>query len=252
MTWTGTGTGIASGAGDWTPTTLCAHLIGEVNQDMNAAGGDIPARMMTLVKAAYRDLWNMHEWRFRKRRETLTIAASAYTADCPSDFEKLDQKWMEENNSHGTLWFTADLQAFENRQSGHGSTPGTPEIALVEPDSDLTGGYAEVFRVSPTALSEFTYPYVYLCYAPTLGDTDSPLWPQPWYTAWEFGARARAYYDFRCDKDAWKGPYNHFQGLVVTLKDKNDEYMVSSTPMIRDQTGDWDALASTAWLRGGL
>lgn len=252
--WAGTGTAVsgvgAPGASIWTPDSLCEQLMGEVNQDLNAAGGDVPPRMRKLVVCAYRDLWNLQPWRFRRRRVTLTIAAAASTAACPADFEKLDQKWLEENADEGTLHFTTVLQVFEARKHRNGTTPGTPELVFIEPAEDLSSGYSEIFRCTPTASKEFTYPYVYLCYAPDVANDASPLWPQPFFTGWEWGARARAYYDFRRDTDAWKGPNNRFKGWLEGAVQENNEGLTSDTPAARDDHGDVEALASSHWLRG--
>jgi len=253
--WTGTGTPVtgvgAPGATIWTPTTLGDHIRGVMAKDYDAAGGAVPPRLTDTILAAYRDLWERHEWRFRRRRATLTLVAGTATADLPADFEKFDLKWLRENNKHGSMKFTGDEQAFHDAQANSGSTSGQPSVAVVEPIEDLTDGYSEILRVSPTPSSAFIYPYLYLCYAPTLALDASPLWPQPFHSGWFWLCKARCYYDYRRDEEkAWQGPYKQFLDWLATAKDKNNEWMVSDTPLVRDEHRDIEHLASTNWLSG--
>lgn len=49
----------------WTPNTLAAQILGELNQDRNADGGTIPTRLLNCVMEAYEQLWETRDWTFR-------------------------------------------------------------------------------------------------------------------------------------------------------------------------------------------
>jgi len=230
-------------ASTWTPTTLTAQIVGELNTNPNADGGTVPARLTNIVDEAYHDLWEEWDFKFRRIRGTLTTVASTATVILGADFAKLDELWVKENNRNGTLVFTDDVQLFDDAVYRN-QTQGPPRLAFVEPDTALTTSFLQRIRVTPTPDAVYTYPYSYLRYAPDLGSTSIPLWPLPFHRGWHYLALARAQRAFRRD-EAWKETFAAYNAWLERAKSNNDETLASDTPIIRDATGDWAALPST-------
>lgn len=227
----------------WTRTTLAKHIVGSLNTEISAAGGTVPARLVNIVNRAYYDVWDAHDFMFRKKSATLTIVVDTAVADLPSDYAKLDMKWLKENNARGALQFTQDTQWFESQRDLQTNSPGTPWLALLETKTSETTKHVWQVRVLPLPEAGFTYPYIYLRSAPVLELTNIVLWPRPFYRGWELLATWRAEKAFRDDK-AWKDTKDDYgQWLADAISDK-DEAMRSDVALINDTDGDFAALGS--------
>lgn len=231
----------------WTPTTLKAQIVGELNQARNAAGGTVPTRLANIITEAYEHIWYVQDWYFRRRRGTLTLAADDETEAMPTDFDKFDQKWLEENNDHGRLFITTDPQQFSDRLVELDAGSGTPRIAIVEP-SVSEGAWAVQMRLAPACSKAFEYYYYYLVTAPAVGATATPLWPTPFNRLWHDLSLARAQRAFRRD-DVWRETWAAFAGGMDHARSQNNETVSSSTPAIRDGYGDVGAMLSSQYSR---
>lgn len=235
----------------WTPETLEQQILGELNQDRNAAGGAAPQRLARIVQHTYSDLWEGHDWLFRRVYGTLALTASTATADLPTDFDKLDQKWIEDSSNQGSLIFTTDLQAFEQRRHDESASTGIPVIALIRPKTSLTTSYLWEVIVAPTPSQAFSCPYVYLRLAPDLLPSGSPLWPRPFHRGWYLLALARSQRAFRRGDD-WKETFAAHRAWLARAESQNDEVLTSDTPVIRDGYNDVGRLGSSYARMGGL
>jgi len=235
------GGGAATSGTAWTPTTLTAQILGELNQDRNATGGAVPDRLKNIVYECYRRIWVAHPFPFRKRRAELTLTASTDTIALASDFEKLDQKWLEETSNYRKLRFTNDPQRFDSWRQLRSGAEGEPFVALIE--ADESGGFQA--RVAPTPVSARTYIYYYICIPPDLATTSSPTWVQtPFDDIWHQFALARAMRQLDRDSN-WQEPYSAYKSAIAKAIEEHSETMVSDTPTINDGYGDLQALAST-------
>lgn len=230
----------------WTRTTLGTHIVGSLNVDPSAAGGAVPDRLVNLVNRSYYDLWDAHDWLFRRKSATLTLVVSTATAVLPDDFAKLDLKWLKENNARGALKFTQDAQWFESQRDLQTNSPGTPKLAILETDTTETTKHIWRVRVLPLPESGFTYPYIYLRSAPVLELTAVVLWPRPFYLGWELLATWRAEKAFR-DDNAWKDTKNDYEEWLADAKADKDEAMTADVADIVDGDGDFAALASQSY-----
>ena len=227
----------------WTRTTLATHIVGSLNTDSNAAGGTVPDRLVNIVNRAYYDVWDAHDWMFRKVSATLTLVKSTATAVLPDDYAKLDMMWLKENNAKGALKFTQDTQMFESQRDLQTNSPGTPWLALLETKTAETSKHVWQVRVLPLPESGFTYPYVYLRDAPVLELTAIVLWPRPFFRGWELLATWRAEKAFRDDK-AWKDTKGDWLDWLADAVSDKDEAMRSDVALINDGNGDFAALGS--------
>jgi len=236
----------------WTPNTLATDLMSELNQSRNASGGATPDTLLRAVTEAYDELWEMYEWQYRRVLAELETVSDTATVDLPDDFEKLDQKWLQENNDRGPLWFSADLQRFEARRHLFKDQTGTPHVALIKAKTSGSSYLAEVFLV-PTPNAVLTYPYFYLRFAPTLGADDTPRWPRAFNRGWKYLATARATKKFKGGKE-WQQDEALWQEWLENAKEENNEVLSSNTPTIPDGYGDLAAAMSNiyAWGSGGI
>lgn len=235
----------AAAANTWTITGLANEILGSLNQARNASGGTVPDRLLNTVKQAYEELWEMWEWKYRRTRTTFTTSSGTDTVDLPTDFEKLDQKWMQETSNNGSLRFTDDIQLFEDLVHVWGSQGGRPAVALIRPKTSDSGSYLWEVFLAPTPDGSLTYPYFYLRMAPSLGNSAVPLWPRPFNRGWFFLAMARAKKKFMPGKD-WQQDEALWQAWVENAKTNNDEVLASNTPQIRDGYGDLRLTTSRA------
>ncbi len=221
----------------WTRTTLATHLMGELNDARNAAGGSVPDRLANLIHEAYKDLWLWEDWRMRRRRTTFSTAADTATVALPSNFDKLDQQWVKENNENSArlLTFTDNVTVFESCALAYGTDTHRPRVALFEATT-TDDAYSEQLRLTPTPDGAYTYDYYYLCTPPDLGVGDAALWPSRFEEGWAKLARSYALGGFR-RKDESLIEYGRFRGWVNKAL-SNNEAMVSSTPLIEDAEGD--------------
>jgi len=229
----------------WTRSTLASHIVGELNQDRSAAGGTVPARLTNIVHESFQELWNEDDWLFKRVTATLTLTADTATADLPDAFEKLDPKWLHENNDHGTLYFTDDAHPFEDRVFLNTDDTGNPVIARIQPKTSETSKYVWQVEVTPTPDQGMTYRYVYLRQAPAIDDDTVILWPNVFHQGWHFLSLARCQRAFE-PGDAWKETYAAYMHWLERAKTQNNETLRASTPSIRDGNAYWDSITSTA------
>lgn len=235
----------------WTLTTLSKQLRGEIDADPDASGGAVPARLINLVKSAYRSLWEGYPWLFRKRRATITVASAGTTVALPSDFEQFDHRHFEESEGKGLLTITLDTEVFENHRERYDESGDVPELAILEPATDLSEGFSWILQVSPPADAARTFAIIYYCLAPALTDTGDPVWPQPFHEAWELVARSKVYYDYRPANRDPDQVWRHAMGVIDRLTRTNDRPTRTGVQRIRDTVGDVRALTSQAFVRGG-
>lgn len=229
----------------YTPNTLAKQVVAVVNQYRNPAGGSVPATLENIVWDCYEQLWECWPWRFRQVAATLTAVASTSTVVLPDAFEKLDQKWCDENNDRGPIVFTTDLQAFEARRSLHSSQDGEPVVAYIRPKTSETSKYVWEVIFAPTPRLAYTYHYIYLRLAPALEADKSPLWPSPFHRGWKFLTTALVVQAF-VKGDDWKGYWATYASWLERAKSENDEVLTSNTPVIKDGYGDVRSLTSVA------
>ena len=229
-------------ASTWTPTTLETQITGEINTNPNAAGGSVPARLTNIVDEAYHDLWEEHDWKFRRIRADLTTAASTATVVLPVNFAKLDENWVHANSNKGQLVFTDDIQMFDD-EVYRNTIESVPHIAIVEPDTSETSYYLQRVRLTPTPNAVYVFPYSYLRHAPDLGASAIPLFPLPFHRGWHYLSLARSQRAFRRD-ESWKETFAAYNAWLERAKSQNDETLASETPLIPDATGDVASLPS--------
>ena len=228
----------------WTLTTLIAQIVGELNQDRSAAGGSVPDRLSNIVHESYENLWEEHDWLFKRVTATLTLTADTATADLPDGFEKLDPKWIYENNDRGPLFFSDEAHPFEDQLFSDKDITGNPRIARIQPDTTETDKFVWQVEVTPTPIEAMTYRYVYLRYAPAIDDDTVILWPQPWHRGWHDLALARAQRAFKAD-DSWQETFAAYNHWLTRAKHQNDETLRASTPSIRDGNRYFQEVASS-------
>lgn len=231
----------------WTPTTLSAQLMGELNLARNAAGGAVPDRLDNIIDAAYEDLWMMYEWIFRQR--IYDLAVSSETTELPADFEKLETRWLLENSKLGNIQFAQSPAIFETYRHRYTGTTSTPYIGVIEPtddsvEEDGSGAFVNRLRLAPPPSGSFEYRMVYLCTPPTLASDGVPLWPYAFFTGWQLRAKYKALSAF-FTTDKWVGARNQFLAWKKQAIEKNDETIVNSTPLIEDGYGDAVNLTSS-------
>lgn len=227
----------------WTPTTLEAHIVGELHQDRNAAGGAVPTRLTSIVQDAYTDLWEMYDWNFARKLATLSITAADTTEQLPTDFAKLDQKWLDENNRNGAIKFTTDPQRYITHALRYIGQTGYPRVAIIEADPSVVDNLRWMVRFVPTASANVAYAYYYILVAPALDAAKSPMWSRPFHTGWALLALSYAQRAFTVG-DRWKDTRALFEAWLVNAKEVNNETLSSDTPVIRDGYGDIMALPS--------
>ena len=229
----------------WTLATLEAQIVGELNQERNAAGGTVPARLGNIVHESFEDLWEEHDWLFKRVAATLTLTADTATADLPDLFEKLDPKWIHENNDKGPLYFSDEAHPFEDQRYLDKDITGYPAIARIRPKITETTKYVWEVEVTPTPIDGMTYRYVYLQYAMKLDSTTVVLWPQPFHRGWHHLALARCQRAFVRD-NRWQETYAAYMHWLTRAKTQNDETLRASTPYIYDGNGYFNQVASAA------
>jgi hypothetical protein len=230
----------------WTRSSLETQILGELNQDRNAAGGSVPARMTSIVHESYEDLWDEHDWLFKRVHATLTLSADTATADLPDEFAKLDQKWLYENNRNGPLFFTDESHPFEDVRYTDSDITAYPELAKIRPKTSETTKFIWEVEVTPTPVAEMTYRYVYMREPPSIDDDTVILWPQPFHRGWHHLALARCQRAFLRDSNKWQESFAAYTHWLDRAKSQNDETLRESTPSIRDGNGYYDAVASAS------
>ena len=248
-TQTGTAVSETAATNIWTPNTMATDLMGILNRSPNATGGTPSTRLLRIVTDAYADLWEMHEWQFRKVLATLMTVSGTATVYLPTDFEKLDQDWLNENNDRGVLLFTENQEQFEDWRHVHSDQGGVPTIAFIKVKTSLTTSYLAEVLFTPTPNAVLTYPYFYLRFAPSLAVTASPVWPRVFNRGWKYLATARARKSMESGK-AWEGDEALWQDWLANAKVNNNEVKSSNTAVIGDGYGDLGSTASSPYQWG--
>jgi hypothetical protein len=220
----------------WTPNTLKTHLAGELNIARSVSGSE-PDRLLTRVNDARKDVWRAHDWRFRRKKTTFVTVANTNTVALPSDFHKLDQRWVIDNDKSAgrKISFTDDIEIYEENALSYGTSTDEPKIALIK--STLTSAFAESILLTPTPDDAYTYDYWYYCLMPSVADDASPIWPEEMFDGWYRLARVYAFKAFRRDK-AWREDWDFYQEWLQEAIEKHDETFSDNTPLIEDATGD--------------
>ncbi len=236
----------------WTKTTLAAQIVGELNIQRNAAGGSVPDRLGNIILECFDDLYEREDWIFRRRADTTTLVMVAndtkYTA--PTDFGKLDPRWLGETSKESWLQFTDDEQFFARFQYDDIDRTGRPRLALIRPlitegEGEAADTYGYEFLITPTPDKSYNYPLVYLCTVPTLGATDIPVWPTKFHRLWHHYALARAMRHFRRDPEAWKEAWAFSQAEIKQAVKQNNETLVNRPTEARDHYQDHAMLTSS-------
>lgn len=230
----------------WTPNTLKDQILGELNQSRDALG-TATDRLGNIVEEAYQTLWGMHDWVFRRRRDTLTTTADTATVSMPSDFQKLDAQWVRESDGDGTLVWTDRTNTFETYRNHDPDATGVPKLAMIEPDTSGSS-FAMAVRLAPTPDGVYEYTIVYLCNAPTLTGTDEAMFPEPFHRLWHDLALFRSQRAF--GRKDWRETYAAFREGLTRAIEVNDETLQSSTPLIEDEYGDLRATTRAIWENG--
>ena len=164
-----------------------------------------------------------------------------------SDFSKLDQVWLEENDLNGALRFTSNMGEFEVVRKGHLEQSGTPGFAIIEFDRDIANqvNAGHIIRVAPAPSGSWSYDFVYLVKAPTLGDDTVPLWLPYMNAIWYHRAKMMAAIEYGKPEGIWQAAKISFHEVLSDAKEEQDEYHVSRPVFVSDPYGDLAALTSS-------
>ena len=240
------GTPSSRGTKMWTRASLAEQLQGELPKARNAAGGSVPDRLANIIYESFGFLWEYHDWVFRRRVMSITLASGeetwAPTDDDYTDFEKVDHNAPPETSGDRPLEITNDVARFQAVRSAWLNAErtvqsGEPEIALIEPDTSQST-YRVQFRFAPKADGVYVYRVYYIATAPALGTTEVPKWPTSMFRLWHLDSKWRAQQAFYPGRDTWKSTYRHLAGRLEHAKSQNDEHMRTSTPRLHDGYGD--------------
>lgn len=241
----GTGTAVSTSTSlsgkAWTRTTLAAHLIKQLNRsasstDQNAAIGDC-------IISSFGDLWIKYDWDFRIRRATMTLVAGTPTYSISTnhaDFEKFDQKWINNANETGSPFKITNVTSqFESQRYADSDSQGEPVLALLE-HAVSTGSLTKTMRFTPTPDQAYQYIFYYLCTAPAIDTDDAPPWNGYMHKLWELDSKWRVQQLLHPNSDLWQSTYRGFLGALEEAKGQNSEWMTASTPELpKDPCGDW-------------
>jgi hypothetical protein len=227
----------------WTPTTLKAHLVGELNVARNATGSS--TRLADIVSEAYEDLWMEEEWRFRRRWGSFVTVAGTETAALTSvtDFDKLDSRFADDQDSYDDehVIFTEEPEVFMHHQKAAATQTGYPDVALIEPTND--SGYTHLIRLAPIPNEVVTRNFPYLCTPPDLTVGGLPLWPYRFHSGWHKLAKAKALEAFRRNK-AYETAMAIYDAWREKTVSKSNEFVRNSASAIEDGNNDIPALTS--------
>lgn len=245
---------MASAPIKFTVNSLCSHLRSELDVDPNATGGAIPDRVLTLVTLAAMELWDGHDWAFKRRQGTLTTVADTATVDFPSDFYELDQRWLHDEANSTGVRFTSDPTEYQRIANDYESADtGEPIIACiqrktpvygsVDPADDVTD-YALQALLTPTPDAIYNYPYWYMVLNPWssggLADDDvAPVWPHTFNEGWRLFAKQKllnAYGGGSSEKATIGAMCKRW---IADQLAENDEMLSRPNEQIRDGYGDF-------------
>jgi len=165
-----------------------------------------------------------------------------------SDFSKLDQGWLDENDQNGTLQFTSNIGEFERfRKSELGQT-GLPALAIIEFDRDIANqqNASKLIRVAPAPNGAWSYDFVYLVKAPTLGDDTLPLWEPFMNSLWYHRAKMMAAIEYQKPEGVWQAAKISFNEVLEDAKGEQDEHHVSRPVFVTDPYNDIANLTSSS------
>ncbi len=232
----------------FTSNTLAAHIRGEIDQNPEAAGGDIPDRMMTIVRAAGVELWHAIDAKYRRKRGTLTTVASQAYAAVASDYDKLDQRWLKAKPSttaDAAIRFTSDVAEWQTH-SDRFATAGEPELATMVQDTTQST-FTWYAMLAPVPDQVYTFYYWYLTNDPwtvaAAGWTDdsSPLWPSTFDEGWLLNALWKCQRAF-CPDDRWKSTKAMYDDWLNRQRAENDEILARNDDTIQDGYQDIELL----------
>lgn len=236
--------------------SLANELIGETGNAYNATG-NAPDRMLNLVAAALREVWEWQDWYWQRVLGTLSITAGDTEEAMPADFRKIDSKWIRDCETSSSaaqayegLIFTDDLSIFQQVSDDFDDDDtGEPVIACIVQDTSETAYMKFKALITPKADQDYdyTYPYVTACpldleYAATTNkrDTEQILMPTMFHEGWRQRARLKVLPAFgKGDSDALRKEWNAW--LAEAIAEQNGR-ITNPIAVTRDAYGDMDAI----------
>lgn len=225
----------------WTLKGMIRQICIEVNRAKTedtvavASKRTLLAMIGNLVSSAYMTIWTMYPWKFRRTRATLTATADTAILALPSDFERMDDRWMEDEGDRGEFQFTTDAEEFERVRRANNDETGVPELALVEPDG--SGGWQ--LRFSPAPDSADSYVIVYLSVVAPLAAAGVPAWPTSFHKGWQALARLEAHRRFGSDSGARMAD-KEVKEWYATAMAENNKQLTRPQRIERDPYMDMD------------
>lgn len=215
---------------------VCIELLNAKTKDTVAVASKrtLLAMVGNIVSDAYTNIWSMHPWQFRRKRTTLTATADTAVLALPSDFERMDDRWMQDEEDQGQFELTIDVERFELYRRAHDDDTGVPLLALIETDEE--GGWQLRFTPPPDSADE--YVIVYLCIVDPLAIDDSPAWPDSFNKGWQSLARLEAHRRFGSTRGAEIASKEFKEWYSIAIS-QNDRPLVRSQPIERDAYGDF-------------
>lgn len=263
MAQSGTSTGTAASSPSsarFTVDSLATLLVNEFNISRNAAGGSVPDHVTRLVRMAGQYIWKFSDWRFRCKRGTLTTVASQESADLPSDFYELWQRWLRDPQTEANriITFTEDPSRFQGFADRYDTTDSSddsePRLAVICQDTSQSS-FTWYALLSPVPDDVYTYPFWYLTKDPWLtGDTADdavPQWPQPFDDGWYMRAKYKLQSIHRGD-DSWRELRGGFYKWINEMKSENDETISDAMERVEDWYSDLYFQPSTSGLETGF
>ena len=226
----------------WTLAGMTRQICFELFEGKLAKQQAVPSKRTLLATVgnvtseAYITIWTMYPWRFRKTRDATTVVTVADTATValPSDFEKMDDRWMEDESDNGEFVITQDVEEFEALRRANDSDTGVPQLALIEPD----GSGAWQLRFTPTPDAAYTYTIVYLKMVDPLASTGTPAWPNTFHRGWHALSRLEAHRRFGSE-DGERKAKDEFKDWYATAIAENDKQLTRPQRIERDAYNDF-------------
>jgi len=244
----------------WTVTSLAAHIRGELEMNPDAPGGAIPTRLENIIIECAKSLWDTHEWRFRRKQGTLSITAGDYDISLPSDFGRLDQRWMRQAaESDSDLTFVEDVTYFQKYADRFDRSDtndrGRPRMACIVQDYDTSTKFVWEVFLAPVPDDSYSYLYWYLTLNPWIAATNggtsfsnstTPLWPEQFGEGWHLYALTRCQRAF-AGSEAWKESWAAYKDWLAREIEDNDKTIVLAHDRIDDGYMDLDKVSSV-WI----
>lgn len=243
--------------GLWSVRSLASHLLGETSQSRNALA-DAPERMLDIVAEGLRELWELEDWFFQRRVETLSVSAADEEEALPADFRKLDSRWLQDNEQSSTgLVFTHNVAVWEEVWSRYGDNDdGEPRIACVMQDTSELNYDKWKALLAPKADQAYSYEYIYLPICPIDLDSDATLhrgdgeiitmMPKKFHAGWRMRGRWKVLQVFG-DPDDAKDAKKDFDTWHNEALKENNARLVDPTGPVHDGYGDWASLQAQGY-----